>query len=53
MEESQCTAISLVKFSRRYENSHRVCDFCIVGCSLDADSLDSLLIVIRLFGRIQ
>ncbi len=52
---SQCCRFQLnrrlVKFQQRYQKSHRACDFCIVWCSLDTDSLDSLLI--RLFDRVQ
>ena len=41
----------MVRFQQRYQNSHRMVISGIVGCLLDADPLDSLLI--RLFHRIQ
>jgi hypothetical protein len=40
-----------VKFQQRYQNSHRPVISGIVGCPLDADPLESLLI--RLFDRVQ
>jgi hypothetical protein len=43
--------VEKAKFQQRYQNSQRAVISGIVGCPLDTDSLDSLLI--RLFDHVQ